>query len=80
MIFSLFIIIFFQSFSFMNSFVINIFIFNNFLEFSERFKPVKKLYLTSTYRNSQELIKVAGSFVMENNRQIKKQLISNLAL
>ena len=50
---------------------------NNFLEFSERFKPVKKLYLTSTYRNSQELIKVAGSFVMENNRQIKKQLISN---
>lgn len=50
---------------------------NNFLEFSDRFKPVKKLYLTSTYRNSQELIKVAGSFVMENNRQIKKQLISN---
>lgn len=50
---------------------------NNFLEFSDKFKPVKKLYLTSTYRNSQELIKVAGSFVMENNRQIKKQLISN---
>lgn len=50
---------------------------NNFLEFSDRFKPVKKLYLTSTYRNSQELIKVAGSFVMENNRQIKKQLISH---
>ncbi len=50
---------------------------NNFLEFSERFKPVKKLYLTSTYRNSQELIKVAGSFVMRNNRQIKKQLVSN---
>ena len=50
---------------------------NNFLEFSDRFKPVKKLYLTSTYRNSQELIKVAGSFVMENKRQIKKQLVSN---
>lgn len=50
---------------------------NNFLEFSDRFKPVKKLYLTSTYRNSQELIKVAGSFVMENKRQIKKILISN---
>lgn len=50
---------------------------NNFLEFSNRFRPVKKLYLTSTYRNSQELIKVAGSFVMKNNRQIKKQLVSN---
>ena len=50
---------------------------NNFLDFSKKFKRVKKLYLTSTYRNSQELINVAGSFVMKNNRQIKKNLKSS---
>ncbi len=49
---------------------------NNFLDFPNNFKPVKKLYLTSTYRNSQELINVAGSFVMKNPRQIKKTLTS----
>lgn len=50
---------------------------NNFLDFPHNFKRVKKLYLTSTYRNSQELINVAGSFVMKNNRQIKKNLKSS---
>ncbi len=49
---------------------------NNFLNFTNNFKPAKALYLTSTYRNSQELINVAGSFVMENPRQIKKNLTS----
>ncbi len=52
----------------------------NFLDFPENFKPVKKLYLTSTYRNSQELINVAGSFVMENKRQIKKNLTSKKSI
>ncbi len=49
---------------------------NSFLDFSYHFKHVKKLYLTNTYRNSQELINVAGSFVMKNKRQIKKNLKS----
>lgn len=48
----------------------------NFLDFKKHFKHVKKLYLTNTYRNSQELIKVAGSFIMQNPRQIKKNLKS----
>ena len=53
---------------------------NNFLDFPKHFKSVKKLYLTNTYRNSQELINVAGSFVMKNPRQIKKNLKSNKLL
>ncbi len=53
---------------------------NNFLDFPTNFKPVKKLYLTSTYRNSQELINVAGSFVMKNPRQIKKTLTSSKSI
>ncbi|MCM1052814.1 MAG: UvrD-helicase domain-containing protein [Ruminococcus sp.] len=53
---------------------------NNFLDFSKNFKPVKKLYLTNTYRNSKELIKIAGSFVMKNPRQIKKILKSNKSI
>lgn len=53
---------------------------NNFLDFPKNFKPVKKMYLTNTYRNSQELINVAGSFVMENNRQIKKNLKSSKSI
>jgi len=50
---------------------------HHFLEFPTRFKPAKKLYLTNTYRNSQELIHVAGNFVMENKRQITKHLVSH---
>lgn len=50
---------------------------NNFLDFPYHFKHVKKLFITNTYRNSQELINVAGTFVMANNRQIKKNLKSN---
>lgn len=53
---------------------------NSFLDFSHNFKPVKKLYLTNTYRNSQELIKVAGSFIMANPRQITKNLKSQKSL
>jgi len=49
---------------------------NNFLDFKKNFKGVKKLYLTNTYRNSQELINVAGDFVMKNPRQIHKKLKS----
>ena len=49
---------------------------NNFLLFTKNFSPAKALYLTSTYRNSKELISIAGSFVMKNPRQIKKELTS----
>lgn len=37
-----------------------------------------KIYLISkTYRNSQQLIDVSANFVMKNNKQIKKSLISS---
>ena len=50
---------------------------NIFLNFKKYFKnsTIKKLKMT--YRNPQELINVAGSFVMKNKKQIKKVLISN---
>jgi len=35
-----------------------------------------ELKITHTYRNSQELIDIAGGFVQKNSEQIKKQLIS----
>ena len=49
---------------------------NNFLDFKKNFKPVKELYINNTYRNSQELIRVAGDFIMKNPRQKKKKLKS----
>ena len=51
-----------------------------FLNFKKYFKhsTIKKLKMT--YRNPQELINVAGSFVMKNKSQIKKVLISNKSL
>lgn len=53
---------------------------NNFLDFTKNFKPSKKIYLTNTYRNSKELIRVAGDFIMENKRQIKKKLKSKKSI
>ncbi len=47
---------------------------NNFLDFKKNFKPAKELYIKNTYRNSKELILVAGSFIMKNPRQMKKKL------
>lgn len=35
-----------------------------------------ELKITHTYRNSQELIDIAGGFVQKNSAQIKKQLVS----
>lgn len=49
---------------------------NMFLNFQNYFPNSKILYLTNTYRNSSELIKVAGDFIMKNKYQIKKQLYS----
>ena len=51
-----------------------------FLNFKKYFKKsvIKKLRMT--YRNPQELINVAGSFVMKNKKQIKKILVSNKSI
>lgn len=51
----------------------------NFLEFTKNFQATE-LFITNTYRNSNELIKVAGSFIMANPRQIKKNLKSNKSI
>ena len=47
-----------------------------FTEFSNLMGYASLLKITHTYRNSQQLIDVAGNFVMSNQKQIKKQLIS----
>ena len=47
-----------------------------FTEFSNLMGYASLLKITHTYRNSQQLINVAGSFVMTNRKQIKKQLVS----
>lgn len=48
-----------------------------FTNFKTFFPQAKILKITKTYRNSQELINIAGHFVMKNKFQIKKQLTSN---
>jgi len=48
-----------------------------FVDFETYFSETKAMKIETTYRNSQELIKVAGDFVMKNKRQIIKNLVSN---
>lgn len=50
---------------------------NMFLNFRKYFGYTKVLKISNTYRNSQELIKVAGNFIMKNKRQLCKRLNSN---
>ena len=50
---------------------------NMFLDFKKLFKGSKIYKIKNTYRNSQELIDVAGSFIMKNKRQLYKKLISS---
>jgi DNA helicase-4 len=47
-----------------------------FTRFLELMGSGKEMLITHTYRNSQELIDVAGGFVQKNTAQIKKRLIS----
>lgn len=47
-----------------------------FLDFKKIFKDGKILKIENTYRNSQELINVAGSFIMKNRAQVRKKLVS----
>lgn len=44
-----------------------------FLNFKDYFENAKTMKIQNTYRNSQELIKVAGNFVMKNRKQIYKK-------
>ncbi|MBR2740257.1 MAG: UvrD-helicase domain-containing protein [Oscillospiraceae bacterium] len=47
-----------------------------FTKFLELMGTGTELKITHTYRNSQELIDIAGTFVQKNSTQIRKQLIS----
>lgn len=53
---------------------------NNILNFESYFNDCQILKIVKTYRNSQELIDIAGTFVMKNSKQIKKKLKSNKKL
>ena len=51
-----------------------------FTHFEEYFGKATTLRLERTYRNSQELIDIAGSFVTKNPEQLKKSLLSDRRL
>jgi DNA helicase-4 len=51
-----------------------------FTKFEDRMGYANVLKITKTYRNSQELIDIAGNFVMSNEEQIKKNLKSNKSI
>lgn len=47
-----------------------------FTNFNKYFKNAKVMKISNTYRNSDELVKIAGNFIMKNKDQIKKDLKS----
>lgn len=47
-----------------------------FTRFCEEIGYGQELKITRTYRNAQEVINIAGTFVQKNSAQIKKELIS----
>ena len=47
-----------------------------FTKFKERMGYAALLKIVSTYRNSQEVIDIAGHFIQKNKEQIQKELIS----
>lgn len=51
-----------------------------FTNFEKYFGTTSMCFIEQTYRNSQELLEVAGNFVMKNPKQIKKNLHSNKKL
>ena len=53
---------------------------NLFTNFYMFFGYASVLKITRTYRNSQQLIDIAGNFIMKNDKQIKKKLISSKTL
>lgn len=48
-----------------------------FTKFEEKMGYAKLMKIVSTYRNSQEVIDIAGNFIQKNTSQIKKSLISS---
>jgi len=48
-----------------------------FTKFAENMGYAKLLKIVRTYRNSQEVIDIAGNFIQRNPSQIQKELISN---
>ncbi len=48
-----------------------------FLNFNKYFTYAKVFRIVNTYRNPQELINVAGKFIMQNKKQQKKNLLSS---
>ena len=48
--------------------------------FKKLFGYTKILYLTRTYRNSNELVKLSNKFILKNRKQIKKKLYSSKQL
>lgn len=51
-----------------------------FIDFQKFFGFARLLRIEKTYRNSQELINIAGKFVMKNKNQFTKKLESPLNL
>lgn len=51
-----------------------------FLNFHKYFQTPKILHISNTYRNSQELIDIAGNFIMKNKMQQYKKLFSNKSI
>ena len=49
---------------------------NCFSYLSKIFKNCKYFYLSNTYRNSEELVLIANSFIQKNTKQIKKSIHS----
>ena len=47
-----------------------------FTRFQQLLGYAEQLFISKTYRNSQEVIDIAGSFVQKNEAQIKKTLLS----
>lgn len=47
-----------------------------FTRFCEAVGYGQELKITRTYRNAQEIIDIAGTFVQKNSAQIKKELVS----
>ncbi len=48
-----------------------------FTHFADIMGYGKELKITKTYRNSQEIIDIAGSFIQKNSSQIQKSLVSS---
>lgn len=47
-----------------------------FTKFAEKMGYAKLLKIVKTYRNSQEVIDIAGNFIQKNESQIQKELVS----